>query len=180
MYEVECKVATPHDPVRERLSELSAEPVDTRRQEDTYYDAPHRTFGETDEALRLRRENGTARLTYKGPLLDGESKTREEHETTVEDANETARILDALGFAPVATVEKTRETFRCRGYTVVLDTVAGLGEFVEVEGEATTEADIEGVRDGARELLAALGCAPDAQTRTSYLEMVLERETDNQ
>jgi adenylate cyclase class 2 len=174
VYEVECKVERAHEPVRERLSALDADSIDTLHQEDTYYDAPHRTFAETDEALRIRREDDAARLTYKGPLVDAASKTRAEHETAVESAEEMERVLDALGFAPAATVEKERETFRCRGYTVALDTVAGLGEFVEVEGEAATESDIEDVRDGARDLLAALGCDPDGQIRTSYLGLLLE------
>jgi adenylate cyclase class 2 len=175
MYEVECKVATPHEPVRERLAALDGEPIDSLQQEDTYYDAPHRAFAATDEALRVRRENETTRLTYKGPLLDSESKTRAEHETTVESAETTAKILDALGFTPAATVEKEREKFRCRGYTVALDTIVGLGEFVEVEGEVGDETEIEHVRDGARDLLSAIGCDPDDQIRTSYLELLLEQ-----
>ena len=174
MYEVECKVATPHEPVRERLAALDADPIDTLQQVDTYYDAPHRRFSETDEALRVRREGETTRLTYKGPLVDACSKTRAEHETAVEDGEATARLLDALGFTPAATVEKERETFRCRGYTVALDAVSGLGAFVEVEGKAANEEDIERVRDGARDLLAALGCGPASQIRTSYLGMLLE------
>jgi adenylate cyclase class 2 len=174
VYEVECKVERTHEPVRERLSALDADAIGTVEQADTYYDAPHRAFGETDEAIRIRREGGGAELTYKGPLVDTASKTRAEHETAVESAEEMANVLDALGFAPAATVEKERETFGCRGYTVALDTVAGLGEFVEVEGEADAETDIEHVRDGARDLLAALGCDPAEQIRTSYLGLLVE------
>lgn len=173
MYEVECKVATRHEPVRERLAALDADPIDTVEQADTYYDAPHRSFPETDEALRVRREGETTRLTYKGPLVDAHSKTRTEHETAVEDGETMTKILDALGFTPAATVEKERERFRCRGYIVALDTVSGLGEFVEVEDEVTSEGDVERVRDGVRDLLAALGCDPSEQVRTSYLELLL-------
>ncbi len=171
MYEVECKVASAHEPVRERLAALDADAIGTVEQVDTYYDAPHRSFPETDEALRIRREDEATRLTYKGPLVDADSKTRAEHETGVESDEAMANVLDALGFAPAATVEKMRTKFRCRGYTVALDTVSGLGEFVEVEGEAE-EADIEHVRDGAHDLLAALGCDPADQIRTSYLELL--------
>lgn len=174
MYEVECKVAARHEPVRERLAALDADPIDTVEQVDTYYDAPHRSFPETDEALRIRREGETTRLTYKGPLVDAHSKTRTEHETAIEDGETMARLLDALGFTPAATVEKEREKFRCRGYTVALDTVSSLGEFVEVEDGAANEGDIEHVRDGAHDLLAALGCDPTEQIRTSYLGLLLE------
>jgi adenylate cyclase class 2 len=178
VYEVECKVASPHEPVRERLSALDADAAGTVEQVDTYYDAPHRSFPETDEALRVRREDDGAQLTYKGPLVDAQSKTRAEHETAVGSAEEMANVLDALGFVPAATVEKSRERFRCRGYTVALDSVADLGTFVEVEGEAEIEEEIERVRDGARDLLTALDCDPDEQIRTSYLELLSAAETD--
>ena len=174
MYEVELKVRAAHEPVRERLAALDATFGETVHQEDTYYDAPHRAFTETDEALRLRRgtRNGeTSRLTYKGPLVEADSKTREERETVVADPDEMGAILDSLGFQPAARVEKEREKFECRGYTVALDSVSGLGEFVEVEQEAT-DSEIDRVRDGARDLLMDLDCDPDEQVRTSYLELL--------
>ena len=55
MYEVEVKVAADHAAVRERLPD-EAEALGTVEQVDTYFDAPHRDFAATDEALRLRRE----------------------------------------------------------------------------------------------------------------------------
>jgi predicted adenylyl cyclase CyaB len=86
MYEVEVKVPADVDRVAARLDEIGAEHIDSVEQIDTYYDAPHRNFAETDEALRIRaeRHDGTeeTRVTYKGPLVEAESKTREEFETS--------------------------------------------------------------------------------------------------
>jgi adenylate cyclase class 2 len=185
VYEVELKLRTGHGRVRERLDALGAEPLGRVEQVDTYYDAPHRSFAETDEALRVREErtdgdraNGdgtdgdrTIRITYKGPLVEAASKTREEHETTVGDGAETRAILDGLGFAPAATVRKERERFAYEGYTVTLDTVEGLGEFVEVETEAEA---VEAAREGAVAVLRELGLDPDEQVRTSYLGLLLD------
>ena len=74
MYEVELKVRADHDAVRERLAAVDAAPRGAVVQRDTYYDAPHRDFAETDEALRVRRVETEgdveSRLTYKGPLVD--------------------------------------------------------------------------------------------------------------
>ena len=176
MYEVELKVRAAHDPVREALASLDATHLGGTTQRDTYYDAPHRAFAETDEALRLRREtheDETIHLTYKGPLVEAASKTREERETAVADFEGMDDILGALGFAPAAEVRKERERFKCREYAVVLDTVEDLGEFVEVE--RTVEEDIEETREGARDLLSDLGCDPANQIRTSYLELLAER-----
>ncbi|MEF8828340.1 MAG: class IV adenylate cyclase [Haloarcula sp.] len=175
MYEVEVKVPADIEAVSERLDELGAEQVDTVIQTDTYYDAPHRDFAETDEAFRVRRETRkgetTAKVTYKGPLLEAESKSREEFETGVEDGDDVDAIVRHLGFEPVATVRKNRRVYEVRAYAVTLDAVDDVGEFVEVERE--TDGDIEPVREGAYEVLRDLDLDPDDQRRTSYLGMLL-------
>lgn len=200
MYEVELKVRADHPVVRERLDALGATHRRTVRQVDAYFDAPHREFGETDEALRLRRESDgageTALLTYKGPLVEAGSKTREEHETAVADGDEARAIAEALGFTVAATVAKDREIYALDGYTVALDAVDGLGEFVEVEtavaadgradGEgaadregavmvneaATGDDTVERAREGAAAVLRRLDLDPDEQIRTSYLSLL--------
>ncbi|GAB7093347.1 class IV adenylate cyclase [Halolamina litorea] len=182
MYEVELKVAADHERVRAALDDAGAEAVDRIRQVDTYYDAPHREFAETDEALRLREETDldggetTVKMTYKGPLVEAASKTREEHETAVTDGDAAAGILDGLGFEPAATVEKQRERFALDGYTVTLDSVDGVGAFVEVEREASEDA-VESVREGAQALMRDLGLDPDDQIRTSYLGLLLDNSS---
>lgn len=180
MYEVEVKVRGDHERVRDRLAAVGAERIGSVRQKDTYYDAPHRSFAETDEALRLRRERTDAgasiRLTYKGPLVETASKTREELETAIEDGDAADAILQTLGFDPVAVVRKDRERYAVAGYTVALDDVDGLGEFVEVETEGDAEA-IEPLREGAVDLLCRLDLDPDDHLRTSYLELLLESDS---
>jgi adenylate cyclase class 2 len=178
MYEVEVKLPADHAAVRARLADIDATTLGTVRQRDTYYDAPHRTFVETDEALRIRRvehEDGTeeTRLTYKGPLVDSESKSRREHETGVDDAETMDAILSALGFEPAAVVEKERTSFAVDEHTVTLDDVTDVGTFVEVEVE-TESADIDEARAGAFELVERLGLDPDDQIRTSYLGLLLD------
>lgn len=197
MYEVELKVRADHAVVRERLAELGAEHVERVEQADTYYDAPHRDFAETDEALRVRRETvvpvdesaseqtasdaGDAdarpaptdvRVTYKGPLVDDTSKTRREFETGVDDGETMGKVLGGLGFDPAAVVEKTRDRYRLDDYVVTLDSVAGVGEFVEVEREVP-ESEVTAAREGAFDLLDRLGLDADDTIRTSYLGMVL-------
>jgi adenylate cyclase class 2 len=110
MYEVEIKVRADHAVVRNHLHGLEAIPGGTVRQVDTYYDAPHRDFAETDEAVRVREEvtehDESTAITYKGPLIDDTSKSREEHQTRVQDRDAIEGILEGLGFEPAATVEK--------------------------------------------------------------------------
>ncbi|RLM94479.1 class IV adenylate cyclase [Halobellus sp. Atlit-38R] len=202
MFEVEVKLRAAHDAIRPALVEADAVFVERVTQVDTYYDAPHRDFAETDEALRLRRETresdvegeldrrsdddpaqadqgaATTKLTYKGPLVDADSKTREEHETGVDDGDTAEAIFDGLGFEPAAVVEKHRTFYELDGYTVTLDQVAGLGEFVEVEAEAEASDDVANVREGAFDVLRTLGLDPTDQIRTSYLGMLLESDAE--
>jgi adenylate cyclase class 2 len=183
MYEVEVKVPADHDAVRERLAAVGAESLGMVTQRDTYYDAPHRSFAETDEALRIRRIHeevtadapGETRVTYKGPLVDAASKTRREHETGVDDGETMDSLLRALGFEPAAVVEKTRSRFRVDGYTVTLDRVTDVGDYVEVETESET---VDRAREGAFDLLADLGLDPENQVRTSYLGLLLAETTE--
>lgn len=198
MYEVEIKVPADLEATRERLREAGAGRVDARRQRDTYYDAPHREFAETDEALRIRREtplaeagvsaaddgesvaapDPAATVTYKGPLLEEASKTRTEHETGVDDGEALAAVLSGLGFAPAATVEKRREFWSYDGFTVTLDAVTGLDEYVEIEREVEAESEVDAARDAAVAALDRLGLDADDQVRTSYLGLLLADEED--
>jgi len=201
MFEVEIKVPADVDAVRDRLRAAGAERVDARRQRDEYYDAPHRDFAETDEALRVRRETSlpdgigssdattdsgdspvpseTTKITYKGPLLDEGSKTRAEHETEVSDAEAAAGVLSGLGFEPAATVAKRREFWAFDGFTVTLDVVDGLGEFVEIERSVADDSAIEAVRNEALAALGRLGLDGDEQVRTSYLGLLLADEASD-
>ena len=177
MYEVELKLRADHESLRERLDDVGADQIEHRRQIDTYYDAPHRSFADTDEALRIRREepadgDDRTKLTYKGPLVEAASKTREEHESVVDDDEALQGVLAGLGFEPAAVVEKDRTYFDFDEYTVVLDAVDGLGEFVEIEREVP-EAEVEAAREEAIGLLERLGLDPDEQIRTSYLGLLL-------
>jgi adenylate cyclase class 2 len=205
VYEVELKVPADHDAVREALERLDAEAIGSVEQADVYYDAPQRDFGETDEALRLRteREQGgnestvesTATptgathdstagvLTYKGPLVDDASKTRREVESPVVDAEGIDDVLQAVGFDAAATVEKRRERYRLDGVVVTLDTIADLGEFVEVETEVPSghskdaeedDAAITAAREELESVLKSLGLDPADGIRTSYLGLLLE------
>ncbi|AGB16027.1 adenylyl cyclase CyaB, putative [Halovivax ruber XH-70] len=182
MYEVEVKVPADHERVRERLERVEATLRRSVTQVDVYYDAPHRTFAETDEALRIRRERDgddeQVKVTYKGPLVDEDSKTREEFETSVGDESAIEGILDRLGFTEAATVRKDRRMYALDGYTVTLDDVEGVGQYVEVE-QATTEEDVDAVRRGAFEVVERLDLDPDEQIRTSYLGLLLDASSDS-
>jgi len=175
MYETEVKVPADLARARRRLESLDTECRGSTDQADTYFDHPNRSFAETDEALRIRRTETSAVLTYKGPKVDDTSKTRREVQTSVGDPEVTQSLLVALDFEPVAEVSKRRTSYEVDGYEVTLDEIDGVGEFVEVE--ATSErADIDDLRAGAEDVLEQLGLEPADQVRTSYLELSLDTQ----
>lgn len=179
MYEVEVKIRADHGPVREQLAAMSADHIGSVTQVDTYYNAPDRDFAATDEALRVRRQTGDdderVLLTYKGPLVDDTSKTREEAETRVVDPKAMENILAGLGYEAAATVRKERDRYAVADCRVTLDSVADVGQFVEVEHHtAVAEADINRARATVTDLLAELGLDPEESIQTSYLGLLLE------
>ena len=181
-YEVELKF--PLDDA-ERLSAqldgLQAERGSPIQQVDRYFNHPSRDFAQTDEALRIRTTNDRSLLTYKGPLLDAETKTRLEIELPLgvdpADAPRLADLLRNLGFHEVRTVHKTRTPYRLRweerDLVLALDDVPDLGLFFEIETLAE-EPDLDAARESILRFAAKLGL--ENSQRKSYLQLLLERD----
>lgn len=191
MYEVELKFPVPDTrALEQRLAALAArwhEPVD---QVDRYFNHPCRDFARTDEALRLRRNGDEVVITWKGPRIDTATKTRREIELplslplpqlgAVSQPAEVAiarwtDLLEALGFRSVATVSKRRSyaavTWQGREVDVALDSVAGLGEYLELELQAS-EVEIPQAQACLESLARELACG--SPERRSYLELLLK------
>jgi adenylate cyclase class 2 len=156
--------------VEETLKEMGAHFVAEVHEIDTYYSHPVRDFEKTDEALRIRVSGEKSFLTYKGAKIDPLSKTREEIEVELGNADTAKVLLVRLGFDPVAEVEKTRKIYHVDTFHVCLDTVKDVGTFVEVE---TTGKDVKTLRNRIIALLKTLS-VKDFE-RKSYLELLLER-----
>ena len=109
-------------------------------------------------ALRMRRYDGLAVLTWKGarvedPLL----KIRPELETRLEDPLAMEGILAALGYAPVFAMVKSRSVWRRGDLEACLDQ-APFGCYLELEGS----------REAIREAMGQLGLREDQVEPRSY------------
>lgn len=162
--------------LRERLAALGAAPSPAREQADSYFAHPVRDFRRTDEALRLRLDDGVLRVTYKGPKLDPPRKTREEVEFAIETGLDVATtLLERLGFRRAAVVRKRRAEWHLPGphpATVSIDEVAGLGTYCEVEVSSTT---VEEGRTALAGLQRHLGLDHLSAIAESYLELLTRR-----
>lgn len=171
MLEIEVKVPVESlAAVESKLVELNSTFVAEKRQVDVYYAHPSRDFGLTDEALRLRTDGAEQVLTYKGPKLDGRSKTREEIEFPV-DTDLMGQVLERLGFRTFIRISKIRKVYALRDVEVSLDRVEGLGEYVELEFSGQDAEKGLGRIDDVKHDLGITG----NETR-SYLELLMDRK----
>jgi adenylate cyclase class 2 len=177
VFEVEVKYrVVDHRVIKDALSRLNAKFLEHTEEVDTYFNSPVRDFAKTDEALRLRAYgDGTVVFTYKGPRIGNVGKTREELNVTINDFNIMFEILRRLGFREVAKVVKKRDIYNYENFTIYLDTVEGLGNFVEVETLVNDEELINKATEDILVLGDKLGLSRDWIERRTYLELMLER-----
>jgi adenylate cyclase, class 2 len=180
-YEVEVKFrSVDHDQLASHLARMGASAGGTALHEDLYFNHPSRDFAATNEAFRLRRVGDANRITYKGPKHSGPTKTRREIEIAFEEGPDAFQqlvgLFEILGFRPVATVRKRRETyhltFQEHEMEIVLDVAEGLGCFAEIETIAAGPADLPAAQAAVLALAAELGLT-EVEPR-SYLRMLLE------
>lgn len=156
-----------------KIISLGGHYVETRHETDHYFNHPSRDFRETGEAFRIRVDDDGAMVTYKGPKLGGMTKTRVERETGIDDFETMRQILDSLGFKPAGIVEKTREYYECADATLTLDSVKGLGDYIEIEMIGEDRALLE---PSVLEIASSLGVS--CFEKRSYLGMVLGVEDE--
>ncbi|MFA5269652.1 MAG: class IV adenylate cyclase [Methanoregula sp.] len=175
MLEVELKVKIPSlDPVREKLTGKNAQSGGKVHEHDIYYNAPHRDFGQTDEAVRVRYTNDHAVVTYKGPKIKKFGlKAREELNFAVECGRTFETMLDRLGFTKTLEVNKWRETYKLGTASVSLDMVDGLGTFAEIE--VMTESESDNPTDQIERIAQEIGVVGEP-ILASYLEMLLAKK----
>ena len=176
-YEVELKYAISDMPqLLEKLEQFGLQFGEAVEEHDTFYQHPSKDFVATDECLRIRHRAGEYIITYKGPKVDRETKTRQEIELFLADNATTAkqweRLLQALGFHAAAELKKMRRSagliYREQKYELTLDHIDGLGDFIELELFAD-ETQLDDARRQIKSLAATLGLTQPITA--SYLEL---------
>jgi adenylate cyclase class 2 len=153
---------------REAILATGATPVHGRRlQEDALLDTDDEQLRRRRCILRVRTENGKARLTFKGPVQPAIMKVREEVETLVGDGQVLLRVLEELGLHVWFRYEKFREEFASEDVIIAIDETP-VGVFVEIEGG----------EEGITQMAAALGRQPSDYVLDSYRGLFLvERDS---
>jgi homotetrameric cytidine deaminase len=148
---VELKALDP-DPVRSlaTVRELGAEDRGVLRQRDTYFRA-------RAGRLKLREEEpgGATLIQYDRPDA-AQARESRYRLTRVQDPDDLRASLDAA-LGTLVVVEKERRLLLWDGVRIHLDTVEGLGSFVELEGVAPADSDLGPEREKVAHLQAKLG-----------------------
>src|SRR5436190_7964567 len=131
--EVKLRFATP-DEARAAIIAAGATPLRSRRlQEDALLDTESASLRRRRCVLRIRTESGKSLLTFKGPVLPGSMKVRDEYETVIGDGEVVQRVLEELGLHVWFRYEKYREEYAAEDVTIAIDETP-VGTFVEIEG----------------------------------------------
>ena len=176
MLEVELKVKVPSlELVRRQLLEKGAVCSGRIHEHDIYYNAPHRDFGVTDEAVRVRYTNDHAVVTYKGAKIKKFGlKAREELNIAVESGEVFETMLNRLGFTKTTEVNKWRENYRFSDAAISLDEVDELGPFVEIEIMAEDENSNAAIL--IQRIAKEIGVSGEP-ILASYLELLLSKRS---
>ncbi len=145
----------------------NAEQLYTTQQIDEYFVPAHRNFLSVTpikEWLRIRKTANKSKVTYKNWEYDEKGDTTHkayELETEIKDSETFREIFKALDMQSAVTVEKNRIAYRYKGFEIVVDEVAGLGVFCEIEAD-----DVEGslveIRKKIENLFQEIGCLKEA------------------
>jgi len=128
-------------------------------------------------SLRLRKytnDNGTSNsLNTKTITKTGDHNAWEEHETKVENFEETAKILTATEFKPFFELEKVRSEYTLGELSVCLEDIKDFGACIEVE--ILTE---KGQEDTAKEtilqFLSKIGVSKESVVPKSVTNIVMK------
>lgn len=187
MIEVEVKLKiNSAESIEKKLIELGFKKGQTLQEIDYYYNGVDRDFRASGEALRLRLVeslDGSAvvadrpgepliQMTYKGPKLDNVSMSRVEHQVNIDNFETMLSILSSLGYKPVEPVIKLRRELFSEEICACVDTVDGLGDYLELEIMVDEESQRENALDRISVVLKQLGYSISDTTTTSYLSML--------
>ena len=184
-FEIEIKISVKdRQQVLEKLQKMGFQKKTEIIEEDMYFNSDHYDIKKRDEALRIRKstyiaENRTtAQINFKGPKIDKISMSRIEYETDIKDAKSMENILQALGFQPVAGVEKVWCYLERDGMAACVDCVKGLGDFLELEVLTEEEGQREKNLRKMDKVLEELGYSIKDTVRSSYLSMLMQERDD--
>jgi homotetrameric cytidine deaminase len=164
---VELKARDPHP--GQTLAAALAHGADDQgvlHQRDTY-------FAARESRLKLREEDGHAQLIAYARADEATARTSAYHLIDVPDPAALRAALDAA-LGTVVVVDKQRRLLLRDGVRIHLDTVEGLGSWIELEAVAAPESDLSAEHAKVAALRTVLGMADEHVVARGYAALLLE------
>ncbi|MCB6203322.1 class IV adenylate cyclase [Extibacter muris] len=141
---------------------------------DIYFSPYHRNFMKEDRAIRVRRQGGSWKLTYKEANCSESMQDRQEIEIEVSDGEKLLQIFEKLDFQKLLEVCKERTYYFNADVSICIDNVKGLGQYAEIEilDNASSAGDKE---QQIWLMLKQMELMTVKTEKKTYLELLLER-----
>lgn len=170
--EIKARVANKSD-LLVKLNELRMTVSDAVTQRDQVFGLPNEKGGGGNSVpwLRIRTETKrgdepTQIFTLKKSVTNQMDSI--EHETEVTDAAELVKIIHHIGFTPYSDSTKTRQKAHDGEIEICIDTVEGLGDFVEAEKLTEENVDHGAVIEELWMVLERLGVNRNDEVTDGY------------
>lgn len=156
----------------ELLTKQGVSVSDPVTQHDRVYGLPGEAGDDENTApwLRIRTETKGDAIKHIFTLKRSVTNQMDsiEHETEVTDDNELEKIVTQLSFVPYSNLTKTRQKAKLTDIEICLDTVEGLGTFIEAEKLTADDADYQAVIDELWVIFDSLGISRDDEVTDGY------------
>jgi adenylate cyclase class 2 len=154
--------------------------------EDVYYYDPLRSDlkptddGRLSRCFRLRRKGGHSWLTYKVDVFRGDVWMHsDENETLIDDHDSAGKVIAQLGLKELVRVVMTKTQFENERFAIVIESVQGLGFFLEVESKANVSASgVDAEKERIRSFVASLGLNVGEELNAGKPELLLAKMRD--
>jgi predicted adenylyl cyclase CyaB len=141
---------------------------------DTYYDSESVGYYKDlengrriDYWLRVREEGDKASINFKDWSISDNDGFCTELESAVAEPADVKGIVERMGFAPAAVVDKKRRAYAYKDVEIAVDTVADLGSFIEVEYYGESD-DMKQAQKLLEQVLSEIGADLGAEDKVGY------------
>ncbi len=166
--------------IRKRLQRV-AKYVQKLSQVDIYFTPIHRNFAQPKfpfESLRIRRKGDKSILNYKHfhPENVPAPDYCDEFETEIVNSGQLEKMLLAMNFRELVTVEKEREVYLFQDeFEIALDWVKELGYFIEIESVRNLGVS-QTIRKKILEIAKELGVDISKEDKEGYPYMLMKKK----
>lgn len=171
-----------YEDILEKIKEQNFKLVEDSVEEDTYFTDKNLEFVKSRTCLRTRKTNEDfLELTYK-PKTDNSTEKYGKKEVNLrldpKDYEDTKYVINQLGYIEYVSFKKYRQVYSKNidgfEYNIMIDKIAGVGNFIELEILANTEEEKEKLRTELDKFVERMNCNKLKEKEKPYRDIVKE------